>query len=56
MKGLEIFNIVILGHAKCGGTARWSTPNRGRGKMDFLDLWMAVARLLGAPPSPRPRR
>ena len=45
MKGLEIPNIVILGHAKCGGIAalvdkEFESPSSN----DFIDLWMDVAR------------
>ncbi len=45
MKGLEIPNIVILGHAKCGGIAALVDKEPGDAPSnDFLDLWMQVAR------------
>lgn len=45
MKGLEIPNIVILGHAKCGGIAALVDREPGDAPTnDFLDLWMSVAR------------
>lgn len=45
MKGLEIPNIVILGHAKCGGIAALVDKEPGDAPSnDFLDLWMSVAR------------
>ena len=45
VKGLNIPNIVILGHAKCGGIAALvdAEPDT-ESKTDFIDLWMAVAR------------
>ena len=45
MKGLEIPNIIILGHAKCGGIAALVDKEPGDAPAnDFLDLWMSVAR------------
>lgn len=45
VKGLEIPNIVILGHAKCGGIAALVDREPGDAPSnDFLDLWMSVAR------------
>ena len=45
MKGLEIPNIVILGHAKCGGIAALVDREPGDAPTnDVLDLWMSVAR------------
>lgn len=45
VKGLEIPNIVILGHAKCGGIAALVDREPGDAPTnDFLDLWMSVAR------------
>jgi len=45
VKGLEIPNIIILGHAKCGGIGPRAEAGRGaERKTDFLDLWMSVAR------------
>ncbi|MFT3809497.1 MAG: carbonic anhydrase [Micropepsaceae bacterium] len=45
VKGLDIPNIVILGHAKCGGIAALVDREPGDAPTnDFLDLWMSVAR------------
>ncbi|BCW90317.1 Carbonic anhydrase [Alphaproteobacteria bacterium SO-S41] len=45
VKGLDIPNIVILGHAKCGGIAALvDAEEDAEMKTDFLDLWMSVAR------------
>lgn len=45
VKGLEVPNIVILGHAKCGGIAALvDAEPQTESKTDFIDLWMAVAR------------
>ncbi len=42
--GLEIPNIIILGHAKCGGIAALVDAEPGSAPTnDFLDLWMSVA-------------
>lgn len=45
VKGLNIPNIVILGHAKCGGIAALvdAEPD-AQSNTDFIDLWMSVAR------------
>ena len=40
--GLEVRNIVVLGHTQCGGIrALMSGPNGGHG--DFIESWMAIA-------------
>jgi carbonic anhydrase len=45
VKGLGIPNIIILGHAKCGGIAALVDAETDIGsKTDFIDLWMSVAR------------
>ena len=45
VRGLNIPNIIILGHAKCGGIAALvDAEDEADSKTDFIDLWMSVAR------------
>ncbi len=45
VKGLNVPNIVILGHARCGGIAALvDRESNTQAKTDFIDQWMAVAR------------
>lgn len=46
VKGLEVANIVVIGHALCGGAgALVSPPADGGMEFEFLNQWMAI----GAP-------
>jgi carbonic anhydrase len=44
VKGLNVPNIAILGHAKCGGIrALVDHPPEDERKTDFIDSWMSIA-------------
>ncbi|HRE59653.1 MAG TPA: carbonic anhydrase [Micropepsaceae bacterium] len=43
VKGLEVENMVVLGHARCGGIATLVGMNAQAHTTDFIEPWMQVA-------------
>lgn len=41
--GLEVSDIVVLGHAQCGGIAALMDKEESSGKSSFIDQWMTLA-------------
>lgn len=43
VRGLEVKNIIVLGHARCGGIATLVGMDDAAPKTDFIEPWMQVA-------------